>query len=199
MNGLPVSPNLRTSWPALRALLIAAALATGGLSGIPEPPSRELKLAPEVLQTAYAWVQAVQDAILPKMQFVPATLQFSQRWKLFSSAKDSLFLIRVEARADQNDSWELLYTPHDPEHAWEDWTIEYRRVRGNWNPSRQGANPGYPAFVTWVARRAFKRETRWHTVRVRMEEVELLPLGKGFRPTGNFFHERTRERSEVLP
>lgn len=186
-------------WPAVRASLIAVALGLGGLAGIPDSSPRHLELVPEVLRVLRGGIQAVEDAILPKVRFVPETLQFSQHWKLFSSANDARFLIWVEARAGRDAPWEILYKPHDPEHTWNDWMLEYRRVRGNWNPSRQGPNRGYDAFVTWLARRVFEEEPRFRSVRVRMEEIELLPEGRGFLQKGRFFHERTHERNESVP
>ena len=43
----------------------------------------------------------------------------------------------------------------------------------------------------------FADEPRFTSVRVRMEEVELLPNGDGFAPLGRFIHERVKQRSEV--
>jgi hypothetical protein len=183
----------------LRALLIAIAIAIGALSGIPESPERRLQLVPPFLRQAREALQSIQNAVLVPLRFVPETLQFSQHWKLFSSANDARFLMWVEARTDRNSPWEIVYRPHDAEHTWLEWTLEYRRVRGNWNPSRRGPNRGYDGFVTWLARRVFHDRPQFRTVRVRMEEIELLDHGRGFAPRGRFFHERSRERHEVTP
>lgn len=184
-------------WPTVRAFLIAVALLLGGASGIPEPQPRELAAAPKVLQTAYGWVRSVQDAILLRVQFVPDLLQFSQHWKLFSGVRDAPFRIWIEARENEHDPWQLLYRPHDPEHAWEGEAIEFRRIRGNWNPQRSGPSTGYDPFVGWIAGRVFERFPRFRTVRVRMEEGEVLPRGRGLRSKGQFAHERLRHREEA--
>jgi len=186
-------------WPQIRAFLITIALVLGGLSGIPDSSPRRLQLVPPFLRTMREVLQSVQNAALVPMRFVPETLQFSQHWKLFSGVNDVRFLIHIDAREKDGSPWELVYRPHDPEHHWREWTLEYRRVRGNWNPSRSGTNRGYDAFTTWVARRLFQDEPRFESVRVRMEEVALLPDGRGFVPLGRFLHERVRHRREVTP
>lgn len=153
---------------------------------------------PALLRSGREVIDWVRNAALHPVRFVPEQLQFSQHWRLFSSASDVRFLMWIEARNDPKGAWELLYRPHDPQHAWMAEEIEYRRVRGNWNPSRKGPNRGYDDFVTWVARRIFEERANALLVRVRMQEIDLLPRAKGARSSMQFFHERTRRRDEVL-
>jgi hypothetical protein len=154
---------------------------------------------PDGVRVVRELFDSARGVILAPFDFIPRLFQFSEQWKLFSSANDARFWMSIEAREGNGDTWRLLYRPHDPEHTFMGEVLEYRRVRGNWNPSRRGANSGYDGFVTWVARRVFAEYPRFRVVRVRMEEIQLLPLGKGFAPTGRFLHTRTRDRREVAP
>lgn len=185
-------------WPVARALLISAALIVGGLSGIPDSPERWMRSAPPIVRQARELLDWVRSTLTAPVRFVPNVLQFSQHWKLFSSTSDVRFLMWVEGRATASDPWQTLYRPHDDAHTWQSEALEYRRTRGNWNPSRRGPNRGYDGFVTWVARRVFEEHPAFGFVRVRMEEIELQRNSQGFRATGRFFHERVRERGEVM-
>lgn len=185
-------------WSVVRAVLIAAALLLGGLSAIPEPSPRQLPFLPWPLRAASEAFEAVRRPVIAQVRFVPETFQFDQRWRLFSGASDARFRMSIEARESETAPWRTIYRPHDAEHTWLASTLEYRRVRGNWNPSRRGPNRGYDGFVTWVARRVFAEHPQYHWVRVRMEEIRLLPGGRGFASTDRFLHEIVRERAEVM-
>lgn len=173
-------------------------LVLGGVSGIPDTPERFREGLPGVLRAGREVLDSVRNAVLSPVSFVPEQLQFSQHWRLFSSASGARFLMWVELRTSADAPWQLLYRPHDPEHSWMDEALEYRRVRGNWNPSRKGPNRGYEDFATWIARRVFEERPDARVVRVRMEGIDVLPRGAGIRATGEFFHERTRRREDVL-
>jgi hypothetical protein len=188
------------NWQAsVRGILIALALLFGGLSGVPDAAPRYLQSFPFVVRRARELFDSARAVILGPVNFIPELFQFSEQWKLFSSANDARFWMWIEARQGNGDTWQLLYRPHDPEHTFMGSVLEYRRVRGNWNPSRRGANRGYDGFATWVARRVFAQYPQYRVVRIRMEEIRLMPLGMGFAPTGKFLHTRTRERREVPP
>jgi hypothetical protein len=58
---------------------------------------------------------------------------------------------------------------------------------------------GYVPFTRWVARRVLLDFPQYERVRIRQEEVEILPDGAGFRSTGHFVNKRDYSRSELLP
>jgi hypothetical protein len=70
-------------------------------------------------------------------------------------------------------------------------------VRGAWNPRGLSAPAGYEAFVTFEARRLFAERPELDALRARVEAIELLPRGGGFRPTGRYSFETLRHRSEL--
>lgn len=169
------------------------------LSGLPTPDTRVLHYVPSFAKEPVLKLDAVRNVLVAPFNRILDLFQFSEEWKLFSSAVNVRFLMSVEGRTADDAAWEVLYRPHHPQHALFDEVLEYRRVRGNWNPSRRGPSAGYEGFVTWVARRVFAANPAYTAVRVRMEEIEVLSEGRGYAQTGRFFHERVRARSEVPP
>jgi hypothetical protein len=51
--------------------------------------------------------------------------------------------------------------------------------------------------VTFEARRLFAERPEPDALRARVEAIELLPRGGGFRPTGRYSFETLRHRSEL--
>ena len=182
------------SWPVARALLIAATLGVGLLDGCPAHP-----LAGRAGDDrAIAALLAVRAGILAIVRPLAELAQIRQRWNLFPGAEDQPLRITVEARGGRGAPWNLVYRPHDPTHAFLAEAIEYRRVRGAWNPSRTDPSwRGYRPFVTFLARRILARRPEVDEVRVRMERLDLLPEGGGLVPTGQFRFEQIRRRSDL--
>lgn len=171
----------------------------GAMDGIPRASPKVLARVPAVLRWARESLQAVQDAILRPAAIVSDTFRIQQRWELFTSSRDERFRLWIEARAADHTDWRVLFRAHDPEHRLFGPVLEYRRVRAAWNPSRRGVRVGYTPFVTWVARRVFSTDPRWQTVRVRAEQIRIVPRGSGFVGTGSFVHTQERRRGEVPP
>jgi hypothetical protein len=125
-----------------------------------------------------------------------ARLKITQRWRLFPVANADRFRMWIEAREAPDGAWQLLYRPHDREHTWLADELEYRRLRGAWNPGTRHVRGSYPAFVTWVARTTFARAPRFTQLRVRMEVLDLDPrrAGDPTGATGRFVWTETRTR-----
>jgi hypothetical protein len=190
---------VRRAWPAIRSGLIALSMLIALVDGCPLPPLARVK---EQAPGAAATVKALGDAqrvFLKPFRKIGHYFQWRQRWKLFPQAADSRYRMWIEARGGAGDAWTLVYRPHDDAHAFMASTLEYRRVRGAWNPGSRGPRGGYSAFATWMAREIFLRAPAFHEVRVRMERVDILPRGGGYTPTGVFAHEQLRRRAAVLP
>ena len=161
-------------WPACRAALLTAAIILGLLEGC---PANERRLA-------------------TPLRPIGTALKITQRWRLFPVANADRFRMWIEARTGADAPWQLLYRPHDDAHTWLADELEYRRMRGAWNPGTRNARGAYPAFVTWVARTTFARDPRWNELRVRMEVLDLDPrrASDPMGATGRFQWEEKRRR-----
>jgi len=180
-------------WARVRAALIALVMAVGIIDGlaIPEGSGKE-RLSPRVRHAAEV-ASRVRAALLWPLQGVRQALLYNQRWSLFGGAKEERHRLWIEGRRGKKH-WEILYRPHDAEHAWFAGGIEYRRVRAAWNVGRKGRRASYDAFVAWVAERALRERPDLSAVRVRLEEGEILPRGGGFQPSGRFVLETVHRR-----
>jgi hypothetical protein len=186
-------------WASVRAALITLALALGFVSGWPIPPAPMLHRLGEPWISAGGRLTRVQERLLAPFRPLADALLLSQRWSLFSGASTDSYRILIEARDASTGRFRTIYRPHDPEHQEEARVLEYRRVRGAWNPRARGPQRGYEAFVAFVARRIFQRHPELSRVRVGVEHVEILPRGRGFRGTGRLSFSAIRDRHEVLP
>jgi hypothetical protein len=183
----------------VRAFLITLAMFIALVAGLPIPNARVREgLAPGLGDFVLA-VDRMQSALLAPFAFVRDEFKLIQRWQLFAGANTDRYWIWIEAREKRSGPWLLLYRPHDPAHAFLAADLEYRRVRGAWNPRRGDAQAGYPAFVSWVSARIFRARPEFSQTRVRIEKIRILPGGRGFEGTGEFLHTLTRTRREVLP
>jgi hypothetical protein len=196
-----VTPELRARaqavWPALRAGLVTLALLVGLVEGLPFPTSEVRARFPSAVLAVLDALQRAQLFALDPFRPIGDEFQLSQRWTLFGGAPTQRYRIWLEARELHAEAWTLLYRPHDPEHGFLASELEYRRVRGAWNPRRAGAPAGYSSVVSWVAGRVFDERPEFYEVRVRMEKIEILPNGAGFRSKGKFQNEQRRTRPEV--
>lgn len=194
---MTLGDRLGARWPGVRALLITVVMFVGLVAGLPMPSPRAQEGMSPALRAILSGAVAVQQAVLAP--FAPIQREFAlvQRWQLFAGANTDRYRIWIEARG-RGGAWQLLYRPHDPEHAFLASDLEYRRVRGAWNPRRGDAQPGYPAFASWVSRKIFEARPELSETRVRIEKIRILPGGRGFEGTGDFLHEIRNDRSQVL-
>jgi hypothetical protein len=190
-------PLTRTrAWRTIRAGLITLVLVVGLIAGLPVPMSgRAAERRPQLARFA-AHVAEIQGHALAPFQFVGRIFGVGQRWKLFSGVTSARYRMWLEARRENGD-FELLYRSHDPEHAFLQRVLEQRRVRGVWNPQRGAATGGYPGFARWISRQVLECRPEFSAVRVRMEQIEILPRGRGFEPTGRFAYEALHGREEA--
>jgi hypothetical protein len=193
-------PSRRATWPTLRAVLIAAAIGVGLVDGAPIPTARVMETLPPILRDVSTRLQHLQTLLLVPWRPLKELFMISQRWSVFSTTGGIRYRMWVEARSGSEQAWTLLYRAHDSEHTFLGDTLGYRRVRNVYNPSRSiGAKSTYPAFVSWLAREIFERESRFDEVRVGMERGRTLPRGEGLAPLGEFDYVLVRRRSEVFP
>lgn len=180
-------------WARVRAALIGLVLALGLLDGLPITEGKGVKrLSPAVRRVAKLSSRA-RATLLSPFRGLADALVVSQRWSLFSGAKEERHLLWIEGRRGRRH-WTVVYRPHDAEHAWLADSVEYRRVRGAWNAGRRGGGPAYDAFAAWVSARLLRERPELSAVRVRLEEGEIVPRGQGFQPTGRFVLEIVHER-----
>jgi hypothetical protein len=183
----------------VRAGLIGLAIALGLLDGCPIPnaserPAMERRVGPRTVAAVDA-LDGVRQVLLRPFRPLAELAGLRQRWKLFAGASRLRFRMSVEARTSlTTDAWQLIYRPLDDEHDRFAGPIEYRRVRGAWNPSTsRGPRSGYAAFVTWIAGAIFDRDPAVVEVRVRMEKIEI-GLHGGIRATGEHVYVQSRRR-----
>jgi hypothetical protein len=200
--------------------LILLAIVVGGIDGCPVPrvgrgelhhPQQRVELerwaerlgrvgvvtsadglADGIYAVSLGW-ERLQRILLWPFEPIRRATMLRQRWKLFPVADATPERMHIEARA-QGGPWELVYRPLDPDHRLMAGALEYRRVRGNWNPGTLGPRGGYDKFVDWVAAELFRREPRFVEVRVRMQGLRVLPRGGGVEPTGEWLYPEVRRR-----
>lgn len=182
-------------WPAARAVLITLVILVGMIDGCPLPPAKKVA---EPLRPSYDFVKVARRAVLRPLQPIRDALRVQQRWKLFPTARVQQHRMWVEARSTRGGSWEVLYRPHESDHAFHADEIEYRRLRGAWNPGNSGPRRGYGPFTKWLASRVFAERPEVREVRVRMEKIRIDPDGGGATPLGQFEYVKMRRRPIAL-
>ena len=181
-----------------RAALIALVLAVGLVDGLPLPSAERARgFAPWLAGPADAANRA-QAVLLGPFRLAFDWLRVNERWVLFAGASARRFRLEIAARKHSSEAWQLLYRADDERHRFLADLIEYRRVRGAFNPRTQEPPPGYEAFVAFIARRIFDERPELRDVRVRMERIRIDDRG-GYAGTGTYAHERVKRREDVLP
>lgn len=183
----------------VRAALIALVLVLGFVAGWPGRIPKMVRNWPEPWRSLALRIPPIQGAILAPFAPVASTFEvYSEDWPLFTGTGGTRYRMWVEGQ-DKKGRYTLLYRADDEEHRYRAATLEYRRVLNLWNPHHDYISDGYPEFARWLARRIFADFRRYQRVRVRMEEVRILPRGRGYAPTGHFVHEVTTTRAEARP
>jgi hypothetical protein len=175
-------------------VVIALVLAIGLVDGCPIPSNK--RTVPALLP-AVKEMRVLRTQALAPFRSVRDGFRLHQLWKLFPTASLNQHRMWVEGRAGKSGAWQILYRPLDPEHTFKADEIEYRRLRGAWNPGRS-ARRGYAGFVKWVAGEVFAAWPELDEVRVRLEKIRVNPREGKFEPTGKFQYERTRRREKQL-
>lgn len=172
-------------------MVIALVLAIGLVDGCPIPSNK--RTIPALLP-AVKEMRVLRTQVLAPLRPVRDGFRLHQLWKLFPTASLNQYRMWVEGRAGRDGAWQILYRPLDPEHTFKRDEIEYRRLRGAWNPGRS-ARRGYASFVKWVAGEVFNARPDFDEVRVRMEKIRVNPREGKFESTGKFQYERSRRRA----
>ncbi|MBX3158471.1 MAG: hypothetical protein KF773_21055 [Deltaproteobacteria bacterium] len=174
-------------WRDVRAGLIAVAIVLALVDGLPIPPLGEADPWQRPIVEA---VQPLQRGFLRPFAWITRDLRFTQRWALFQSASPSRFRMAVDGR-DHAGAWRALYRAGDPSASEDAELLEYRRIRGAWNPTVRTMGQ-YPAFVDWLAARLLATHPDLVAIRVRMERVALS--GGTLTGTGTYLFELHRGR-----
>ena len=183
----------------VRAALITGALALGFVAGLPGRIPKMVRNWPEPWRGLVLRVPPVQGAILAPFAPIARTFEvYSEDWPLFTGTGGTRYRLWVEGQ-DKKGRFALLYRAHDAKHRYLAGALEYRRVLNLWNPHHDYISDGYTDFAHWVGRHALRDFPRYERVRVRMEEVRILPRGRGYVPTGNFLYEVETARDGARP
>jgi hypothetical protein len=192
---VPVAARAAAAWPHVRAAIVTFLIFIGVVEGCPMPIVNKVPAGWQ--RETFRELQAVQKAILQPFRPALAHLKVNQRWKLFPVANEGRRRLWIEAR-EPNSEWVIVYRVHDDEHAFMGDALEYRRIRGAWNPGSSGPRGAYGAFVTYVAKRIFTAEPRFFEVRVRFEKIRIQQKGAGYKSLGEFEFTEYRSRAQVM-
>lgn len=190
---------MNPAWPRVRAGLITLSLFVGSVAGWPLPTGAVQKRLGEPWVGITRTLERVQGVLLWPFRPIGEALVLHQRFSLFSGASTERYRIRIEARETASGRWVLRYRPHDSKHQEDARALEYRRLRGAWNPRGDEPQPGYDAFVSFVAKRILSAHPEYSAVRVGLERVVILPRGKGFVGTRRVLFSAERTREELFP
>lgn len=178
------------AWPQVRAILVALVIAVGLLDGCPVPAAKRV---PEGARPALVAAKTTRRIALKPFRPLGELLRLRQIYKLFPTADESQYRMWVEARGPVKREWEVLYRSHDPDHDFLADAVEYRKLRGAWNPGRD-TRTGYGPFVEWISKQIFDATDDYDRVRVRMERIRLRPRDGTFDALGEFDHEKQQRR-----
>ncbi len=162
---------------------------TGGL-GMTAEDFREL-----VVGLWWGWSEGVRLLRAP-FQPVFGLTHTNQQWGLFAVVSESPDRFIVEVRRD--GQWETLYRRLDPEHAWRDDVLKYRRVRGVWDGVKDEPKGTYKRLTKWLAREIFVEQPDVDRVRVVLEKENLALPWDEVDPTTTRRAQRYHRRHEIL-
>ena len=177
-------------WPVARASLISLVIVVGLIDGCPLPATKQ---TPASLKPTVKLLRDGRQEVMKLVRPVREGFKLHQQWKLFPTANLRQHRLWVEGRTQRGQPWEIMYRPHDPEHDFLQDPIEYRRMRGAWNPGKN-ARRGYSGFARWVAGEVFEARPDINDVRVRLENIRVVPKEGRFESLGKFQFEKTRRR-----
>lgn len=184
----------------LRALVITLLLLLGFVAGWPKVSPRFLAKLPTAAREALSHLPDLQARLLaPFTPIANAFGIYSENWALFATTGGTRNRMRIEGRRQGSTEFELLYRVFDADHRYLASTLEYRRVRNIWNPHRSGVAHGYEAFAHWLLTRVLHDHPEFDAARLRMEEGDILPEGRGFRENGRIAFEIVERRGENAP
>lgn len=116
-----------------------------------------------------------------KLVFTPvapiiAATRIAQKWGLFDGASRTQFRMHVEVQYDGR-TWIPLFIASDPDFDEYAEQLEYRRVRGAWNPRKKQPTGVYDRFANWLMNRVFTDHDDAVAARIVMDRVAIDEWG----------------------
>jgi hypothetical protein len=192
-------------WPHLRAALISLTMLSQCVSALPKRPLDAEQLArPEarrnmrwlgaalhlfrkpdpaelerlVIELSQGQVALRNRLLTPVAPLIHATA-VRQQWHLFLTAKDQVYRLRIDAKNAETQAggaWRTVYRTNQTDLLGLADVLDYRRLRGVYNPSRAGVHAQYATFVDWLMQRVWSEHPELGALRVGMERIHLGSL-----------------------
>jgi hypothetical protein len=115
---------------------------------------------------------AARAALLSPLSAVFQSVAIHQQWRLFLSAHKQVFRLRIDTRAADAD-WTLVYRANQEDTLGLAPLLDYRRLRGIYNPTMQRVHREYPGFSRFIARRILDQHPELAAVRVSLEHIDI--------------------------
>jgi hypothetical protein len=191
---------LGRAWPQLRAALITFALFSQCISALPERALTEEKLARREGDRAVHWLNRLFDRGEPESRTREKLIVWSQRgiaarswlltpfapvlqgaslrqqWNLFVTVGADANRLRVDVHGPHED-WTTIYRANELDSLGLAPLLDYRRVRGIYNPNRYGPRGLYAAWSKWLAERVLREHAEYSALRVVMEHLHIAERG----------------------
>lgn len=119
---------------------------------------------------------AVRNAVVKPFAPVMRLTGTGQAWGLFTYPNTLPHTLVIAA--ERGGQWEELYRALDPEHAFLEPQLTYRRMRGVYDDNASKVRPSYDNFTRWVGRQVFAAYPDATRVKVYMERRHVLPPGQ---------------------
>jgi hypothetical protein len=190
-----------TRWAYLRAFLISLGLLSQCVSALPKQPLDAERLARPETQRALRWLgvalrpfgvrepaeverfaldfsrreRAFRSAMLRPVAPLIQGAAVRQQWHLFLTVKEQAFRLRVDARSLEApaDAWRTVYCANQTDALGLAEVLDYRRLRGIYNPTRFGTTAQYAGFVDWLMRRVWTEQPELGALRVGLERMRI--------------------------
>jgi hypothetical protein len=185
----PAAPGARRRWPVIRATAIAVVIAIGLVDGCPLPQPKQTA---SWAKGAVTELRQARATVMKPFRPVAEFLEIYQRWTLFRGSSRKRFRVWIEGRT-ADGVWHILYRADDAEHTWDSDVLEYRRIRGSYNPYGQRTRASYTFFAPWMLDRVLALRPEMVEARLRLERIRIQE-GGGFVPTGEFMFEESKPR-----
>jgi hypothetical protein len=121
----------------------------------------------ERVQTATRSMSRFHKSLLAPQKPIEKWMGFGQGWALFADPDTHPARLSISVR--RGATWELVFQNLDPEHAWSDPVLRFRRVRGCYDAGSYRSRPSgpYRRFAKWVSNRLFAEDPTIEEVEVR--------------------------------
>lgn len=210
--------DFAAQWPYVRAGVITLALFSQCVSALPDRPLNVEKLERPEGRRALRWLGAalrpfgmreqadVQRLVINQSERLVAVRAWllrpvapltdagamRQQWRLFLNARDQVYRLRIDAQT-QDGTWSVVYRTHQEDALGLAPTLDYRRLRGVYNPGKDGPRGQYEAFARWLMTRIWTQHPEYAALRVGMERIHVAGRERPAELLGtDFVIEQTR-------